>query len=114
MPLNEEDLTRTIQVGSSLSDELREKLINFLRKNMDVFVWSILDMSGIPLDVIVHWLNVDAKHKPVRQKKRNFAPEWQKAIDEEVDRLLAANFICETIYLNWLVNIVMVKKANSK
>ena len=40
---------------------------------------------------------VDAKHKSVRQKK-SFTPKQQKIIDEEVDRLLAANFIREVTY----------------
>ena len=33
---------------------------------------------------------------------------------DEVNKLLAANFIREVYYLKWLANIVMVKKANGK
>ena len=33
---------------------------------------------------------------------------------EEVDRLLEADFIREVFYLDWLANVVMVKKSNSK
>ena len=33
---------------------------------------------------------------------------------EEVCKLLKANFIREVYYLDWLANVVMVKKANSK
>ena len=33
---------------------------------------------------------------------------------DEVNKLLAANFIREVYYLEWLANIVMVKKANGK
>ena len=71
-------------------------------------------MSGIPPEVITHQLNIDPKVKPVRQKKRPFAPERQKVINEEVDKLLAANFIKEATYLDWLINIVMVRKTNEK
>ena len=52
--------------------------------------------------------------RPVRQKKRSFAPERQRAIDEEVDKLLEAGFIRESTYPDWLANVVMVKKANGK
>ena len=52
--------------------------------------------------------------KPVRQKKLAFTPERQKAIDEEVDKLLEAGFIRKITYPDWLANIVMVKKANEK
>ena len=33
---------------------------------------------------------------------------------DEVNKLLAANFIREVYYLEWLADVVMVKKANRK
>ena len=33
---------------------------------------------------------------------------------DEVNKLLAANFIREVYYPEWLANIVIVKKANGK
>ena len=33
---------------------------------------------------------------------------------DEVDKLLAANFIREVYYPEWLANIVMIKNANGK
>ena len=71
-------------------------------------------MSGIDPSIIVHKLNVSPSFPPVRQKKRVFAQEWDKAIAEEVRKLLEANFIREVYYPDWLVNVVMVKKANGK
>ena len=52
--------------------------------------------------------------KPVRQKKRVFAPERDNAIKEEVQKLTTTQFIREVYYLDWLANVVMVKKANGK
>ena len=69
-------------------------------------------MPGIPPEVITHRLNFDSKVKSVRQKKRPFAPERQKVIDEEVDKLLAAGFIREATYPDWFANVVMIKKIN--
>ena len=43
-----------------------------------------------------------------------FAPERDKAIAKEVRKLLEAGFIREVYYLDWLANVVMVKKANGK
>ena len=40
--------------------------------------------------------------------------EWRKAVKEEVDKLLHANFIREVRFFTWLANIFMVKKANGK
>ena len=43
-----------------------------------------------------------------------FAQERDKAIAEEVRKLLEAGFIQEVYYPDWLVNVVMVKKPNGK
>ncbi|GAV68201.1 hypothetical protein CFOL_v3_11704 [Cephalotus follicularis] len=69
------------------------ELITFLRDNKDVFAWSAEEVPGISPDVMVHKLSVDPARLPTRQKKRNFAPERQQAIAEEVSKLLQAGFI---------------------
>ena len=71
-------------------------------------------MPGIDLSVITHRLNVHPSSKPVRQKKRVFAPKRDNAIKEEVQKLTTAQFIREVYYPDWLANVVMVKKENDK
>ena len=82
--------------------------------NQDVFAWSHKDMSGIDPSVLVHRLNMNPASSPIRQKKRVFTQERDKVIVEEVKKLLEADFIREVHYPDWLVNIVMVKKAKRK
>ena len=43
-----------------------------------------------------------------------FSPEWNKAVMDEMNKLLVANFIREVYYPEWLADVVMVKKANGK
>lgn len=43
-----------------------------------------------------------------------FNQEMYKAIHDEVDKLLKAGFIREVNYPQWVLNVVMVKKANGK
>ena len=71
-------------------------------------------MGGIDLTVITHRLNVSLSFKPIKQKRRSFALERQKAINEEVDKLLQEGVIREVEYPEWLANVVLVKKANGK
>ena len=71
-------------------------------------------MPGIDPSVIVHRLNVNPASSPIRQKKRVFTQERDKAIVEEVRKMLEAGFIREVYYPDWLANVVMVKKANGK
>ena len=43
-----------------------------------------------------------------------FAPERDNAIKDEVQKLMAAKFIREVYYPDWLANVVIVKKTNGK
>ena len=71
-------------------------------------------MPRIDRQVIENSLNVDLTEKPVQQKRRVFALEWNKAITEEVEKLLIVRFIQEVYYPEWLANVVMVKNSNGK
>ena len=55
-------------------------------------------MPGIDPSVIVHRLNVNSASSSIRQKKRVFAPERDKAIAEKVRKLPEAGFIQEVYY----------------
>ncbi|GJV68772.1 hypothetical protein Tco_1484281 [Tanacetum coccineum] len=68
------------------------------------------DMTGVPRHMAEHRLNVLEGCPPVRQKKRGQAPERNKAIQEEVEKLVDARIMKEVHYHSWLSNPVMVKK----
>uniref|UniRef100_A0A2N9ERH4 Uncharacterized protein n=1 Tax=Fagus sylvatica TaxID=28930 RepID=A0A2N9ERH4_FAGSY len=112
--LEDEHPERTTRIGADLSPRMKESLIQFLKNNKDVFAWSHEDMPGIDPSIISHKLNVNPSLRPVKQKRRVFAPERNNAIMEEVDKLLTANFIMEVFYPDWLANVVMVKKNTGK
>ena len=91
--LDESRPGRTTRMGTLARPTVRQDLANFLRTNQDIFAWSHEDMPGIDPSVIVHRLNVNPDSSPVRQKKRVFAQERDKAVAEEVRKLLEAGFI---------------------
>ena len=112
--LNESRLGQTTRMGTLASPMILQDLAGFLRMNQDVFTWSHEDMPGIDPSVIVHRLNVNPASSPIRQKKRVFAQGRDKAVVEEVRKLLEVGFIREVYYPDWLANVVMVKKNNGK
>ncbi|XP_077236546.1 uncharacterized protein LOC143878110 [Tasmannia lanceolata] len=114
VPLCSDDNQRVVQIGSSLPETAQQDLAQFLKDNADVFAWTPSDMPGIDPAVSTHELGVDQTCKPVKQKRRHFTPERRRAIREEVERLLKADFIREIQYPDWLANVVMVKKSNGK
>ena len=110
----DDNLEHLAYIGSKLAEDLRSLLINFLRQNKEVFAWKQEDMGGINPAIITHRLNVSPSFKPVKQKRRSFAPERQKSINEEVSKLLQAGVIREVEYPEWLANVVLVKKVNGE
>ena len=110
----DDDPEHLAYIGSKLAKDLKGLLTQFLKQNRDVFAWKQADMGGIDPTVITHKLNTNPSFNPVKQKRRSFALERQKAINEEVSKLLQAGAIREVEYLEWLANVVLVKKANGK
>ena len=52
----------------TLSPEMRTRLVQFLKENLDVFTWSHEDMLDTSPRVIKHKLNVDPEKKLVQQR----------------------------------------------
>lgn len=61
-----DDLNKTSQIGSHMAPKLKEKLISFLRTNIDVFAWIVANRPGIFADIITHKLNIDPYYYPVK------------------------------------------------
>ena len=110
----DDDPEHLAYIDSKLAGDLKSPLTQFLRQNRDVFEWKQADMGGIDPTVITHRLNISPSFKPIKQKRRSFTLERQKAINEEVGKLLQAGAIREVEYPEWLANVVLVKKANGK
>ena len=90
-----------VYIGSKLAKDVRDLLIHFLKQNIEVFAWKQEDMGGINLAVITQKLNISPSFLPVKQKRRSLAPERQKTINEEVNKLLQAKAIREVEYPGW-------------
>ena len=71
-------------------------------------------MLGISPKVTQHKLSVDSEMKPIKKKRRVIALERNQSVTDEVNKLLLTGFTQEVYYLDWLANIVLIKKANGK
>ncbi|GJT94149.1 reverse transcriptase domain-containing protein [Tanacetum coccineum] len=95
-------------IGSTLTEQGRNKLRSLLQRNLDVFAWKPADMTGVPRYIVEHRLNVRKGRSPVRQKKRGQAADRNQAIQEEVGKLVEAGIMREVHYHAWLSNTVML------
>ncbi|KAL0394781.1 UNVERIFIED_CONTAM: hypothetical protein Slati_4444300 [Sesamum latifolium] len=97
-----------------MKEDVREQVINCLRKNKNIFAWTPQDPEGIDPGVITHHLNLHPTIKLVKQKKWHFGPKKDKIIQGEVKKQLAAGHIREIQFPEWLSNVVLVPKPDEK
>ncbi|GJZ32093.1 reverse transcriptase domain-containing protein, partial [Tanacetum coccineum] len=98
---------QTIIIGGSILEKGIMELCEVLRNNLDIFAWKPADMTGVPRSIAEHRLNIRDGCTPIRQKRRGHAREMNKAIQEEVAKLMDAQIMREVHYHGWLVNPVM-------
>ena len=54
-------------IRTQLPLQEKEKLIEFLRKNVDVFAWNAYEVPGVDSSFICHHLNVNPSIMPKKQ-----------------------------------------------
>nr|GEX63100.1 oligopeptide transporter 5-like [Tanacetum cinerariifolium] len=81
--------------GFRTRKEGRKELCGLLRRNLDIFAWKPLDMTRVSCHIAEHGLNIREGCPPVRQKKMGQAPRRNKAIYEEVEKLVDVGIMKE-------------------
>ena len=89
-------------------------MIEFLKRNIDVFAWDACDALGIDPAFICHHLNVNPSIAPKNQPPWRPSREHAEAIRDEVMKLKHARAIKEVFYPEWSANTVVVKKKSEK
>ena len=105
---------RYFQIGSQIPKPEKEELIDFLKRNIDVFAWSTDEAPRVDPEFICHHLRVNPLIVPKKQPSRRPSNEHADAVKEEVTKLKQAGTIKEVFYPEWLANTVVVKKKSGK
>ena len=81
------DLEKFFLIGAQLPPQEKEELVEFLRKNIDVFAWNAYEAPGVDLSFICHHLNVNPSIIPKKQSPRCPSKEHADAVKDEVMKL---------------------------
>ncbi|XP_039686971.1 uncharacterized protein [Medicago truncatula] len=116
-PLEEIDLgdgtvKRPTYVSAKIPEGFKSQIAELLKEYKDCFAWDYNEMPGLNREVVELKLPIRPDKKPVKQIPRRFAPQILPKIKEEIDRLLKCGFIRPARYVDWLANVVPVKKKN--
>ena len=82
-----DDSKRFFQVGTQIPLLEKEQLVDFLRRNVDVFAWDAYETPGLDLNFICHHLNVNPSITPKRQPHWHPSNEHVEAVKSEVTKL---------------------------
>ncbi|RVW42237.1 hypothetical protein CK203_096568 [Vitis vinifera] len=105
------DQPRELRIGSDLSTDENDSLIQLLRSYLDVFAWSYEDMLGLDPSIVQHRLLLLPHARPVKQKLRQFHHRWSL---QEIQKQLSVGFLSVVEYPKWLANVVLVPKKTAK
>ena len=108
------NLEKFFQVRAQLPLREKENLIVFLKKNIDIFAWNAYEAPRVDPDFICHHLNVNLVVLPKKQPPRRSSKEHSDAVKQEVNKVKQVGAIKEVFYLEWLANIMVVKKKSGK
>ena len=93
---------KCVHIGTDLTQEERDWLIDFLHESKNIFAWSANDLQGVSRELAQHNLNAAQGSKPRNQKLRKMSTERAVAGKAEVNRRLDAGVIKLVQYLEWL------------
>ena len=108
------DTDRYFKIGASMGSQDKVETLLLVIQNVDVFEWTPYEVPRVDPEFIVHKLNVDPSFPPKKQKPRRSAREHVEVVKSEFHRLKEAGAIKEIHFPEWLANIIVVKKKNSK
>ena len=82
-----DDSEKFFKVGTQLPPQEKEELIEFLRRNVDVFAWNAYETLGVDLSFICHHLNVNPTITPKKQPPHRSSKDHSDAIRDEMMKL---------------------------
>jgi hypothetical protein len=71
-------------------------------------------MPGLSQELVEHRLPIKPGFRPFKRRPRPFCPDLHPRIKDEIHLFLEAHFIRPCRYADWVLNIVLVEKKDSK
>jgi hypothetical protein len=100
-------------INQNLEADYKVELIALLKEYVDCFAWNYIEMPRLSRELVEHQLPIKDGFKPYKQHPRRFNSTTYDRVKEEINRLLQAWFIQPCRYVDWVSNIVPVKKKDS-
>lgn len=104
------DEERFFYLGKTIQEVELEQYTALLREFRDVFAWKMTDITGIPLELAEHAIDLEAGAVPVRQRQYRLNPKYSLMVKADLEKLLQAGFIYPVNHSEWVSALVIVPK----
>ena len=98
MNLGDSECVKEVKISAHLNETQKESLVRLLAEYRDVFVWDVVDMQGLSIDVVSHKLPINPGFEPMKQKTRKFKPKLSLKIKEEITKQIESRLVEVTQY----------------
>ena len=109
-----DDPEKFFQVRAQLPPWEKEELVEFLKRNVDVFAWNAYEAPGVDSSFICYHFNFNPSVTPRKQPPQCSSKDHYDAVKDEVMKLKQAGAIKEVFYPEWLANTMVIKKKSGK
>jgi len=79
-----DDPEKFFQIGAQLLPQKKEVLVEFLKRNVEVFAWNAYEAPGVDPSFICHHLNVNPSVTLRNQPPRNSSKDHFDSVKDEV------------------------------
>jgi hypothetical protein len=88
-------------------------LVSLLQEYMDFFAWTYVEMFGLDINIVVHWIPLMERSKPVKQKARQILSDMLFKVKDGNQKQWDVGFFNVVHYPQWVANIVVVLKKDN-
>ena len=82
-----DDLEKFFQVWAQLLPQKKGELVEFLKRNVNVFAWNVYEALGVDSNFICHHLNFNPSVTPRKQPPRRSSKDYSDAVKDEMLKL---------------------------
>lgn len=105
---------KLLKLNENLSLGLRQTVESLFREFIDVFTFSYEDLHGIPEHKAIHRIDLNLLISSSHEVRYRINPNYAKAVKDDLERLLSAEFIAPLDQASWLSPTIVVPKKNEK
>jgi hypothetical protein len=103
---------KIVKLSKALPPEQKDRYVSLTKNFADIFSWSYEYLNTFDTYIIQHKIPLKDGSKTFRQKIRKFNPMLMSIIEKELKILLDARIIVPLRYLDWVANLVLVRKKS--